>query len=189
MNGIIGDFFFGCRFFNFCRINDFSLSGLCIFFDYFLELKNNNLLASAQIEDIDASVNVTVFDKAYAIYKPYLTDSKPVILSGRISEREDRDTEIICEKIEPIPENIATNQTATKYKSGLYLKVLSTESDVFAKVKAILSQNRGEIPVYIFCTSTNKKLQAPRSLYVDGNDLLISELSGVLGQENVKFIN
>lgn len=153
------------------------------------QLKNNNLLATAQIEDVDASVNITVFDKAYAIYKPYLTDSKPVLLSGRISEREDRDTEIICEKIEPIPENININQTGPKYKTGLYLRIESTESADFQKIKDILLENSGEIPVYIFCTSTNKKLQAPKSLYVNNNDFLIQELSGVLGKENVKFVN
>jgi len=152
------------------------------------QLKNNNLLATALIEDIDASVSVTVFDKAYAMYKPYLTDANPVILSGRISEREDRDTEIICEKIEPIPENMASYGGAKKYNSGLYLKLESTESENFARVKEILLRYSGNNPVYIYLTSTNKKLQAPRGLYVKYNEALMDELSAVLGEENVKFI-
>ena len=40
--------------------------------------------------------------------------NKPVILSGRISEREDRDTEIICEKVEVILESAKNIQKSAK---------------------------------------------------------------------------
>lgn len=153
------------------------------------QLKNNNLLATAQIEDVEASVNITVFDKAYMLYKPHLTDSKPIILTGRISEREDRDIEIICEKVEPIPENLSTKDNTSKYNSGLYLRLENIESPEFAKVKEILSRYKGKTAVYIFCTSTNKKLQAPQSLYVTVCDELVAELEKVLEKQNVKFIN
>lgn len=152
------------------------------------QLKNNNLLASAQIEDVSAAVNVTVFDKTYAMYKPLFAEGKPVILTGRISEREDRDTEILCEKIEPIPENMAAPQPK-KINSGLYLRVQSIESPEFEKVKEILSENSGNIPVYIVCTENNKKFLAPKNLFISHSGDLITELSAVLGEQNIKFIN
>jgi DNA polymerase-3 subunit alpha len=155
------------------------------------QLKNNNLLATAQIEGIDASVNITVFDKAYMIYKPYLTDSKPIILTGRISEREDRETEIICEKIEAIPENLSGGEKKPNQDKNkvLWLRIESLESPDFEKVKEILSQNKGEISVNIFCTKTNKKLSAPKSLYVTLNESLTTQLKTILGEENVKITN
>ncbi len=150
------------------------------------QLKNNNLLATAQIEDVTGTISVTIFDKAYNIYKPYLTDTKPIMLSGRISEREDRETEIICEKVEAIPENFLLNKP--KFESGLYLKIESIEAPIFEKVKQILLRHRGNIPVYIICTQTNKKLKAPKGLYVDYTCGLEDELTALLGQQNLKYV-
>jgi DNA polymerase-3 subunit alpha len=155
------------------------------------QLKNNNLLATAQIEDISASVNITFFDKAYMLYKTYLTDSKPIILTGRISEREDRDTEIICEKIELIPENLNLKENVSNNgkNSVLWLRIESLESPEFEEVKEILSQNKGDIQVNIFCTKTNKKLSAPKSLCITWGEQLKNRLEAILGKENVKFTN
>ncbi len=151
------------------------------------QLKNNNLLATVNIEDISASIGVTVFAKPYAEYKHLLSSNKPVILTGRISEREDRDTEIICERVEEIPEN-AENTVAKRISSGLYLKVKNINDSSFEDVKRILSQNRGNTAVYIYCTDTNKKLEAPKSLWVSEKDNLIKELAQLLGAENVKIV-
>lgn len=154
------------------------------------QLKNGNILAAAVIEDISASIPVTIFAKAYAEYKNILSVSQPVILTGRVSEREDRDTEIICEKVEVIPETAAKAQSTPpkKFDSGLYLKVKSIEHPDFQKVKEILGNFKGDTAVYIYCLDTNKKLEAPKNLRITPNNGLFSELSLVLGQENVKFI-
>ena len=153
------------------------------------QLKNNNLLASFKIEDFSASVNVTAFGNTYAVYKPVLTQNKPVILTGRISEREDRDIEIILEKAEQISENLKNSYTSPKYNKGLYLKVKNIDSDDFLRVKEILLNNKGETPVYIICTDTNKKFQAPNSLFVKYSVLLEDSLRQVLPQENIKYVN
>ena len=152
------------------------------------QLKNNNLLASAQIEDITATIGVTIFDKAYNLYKPLLTNSNPIILTGRISEREDRETEIICEKVEAIPENYAATVPIKKIDSGLYLKIPSVEGEVFERVKQILQKYNGKTAVYIVCMDTNKKLKAPQGLFVDYSGNLQNELNTLLGENNVKFI-
>ncbi len=153
------------------------------------QLKNNNLLATAKIEDFSASVNVTVFGNAYAVYKPLLDENQPIILTGRISEREDRDIEIILEKAERISENLKSVNTAPKYKKGLYLKVKNTDDEVFLKVKKVLAENKGDTPVYIVCTDTNKKLEASRSLYIKYSLSLQNSLEEILPQENIKLIN
>lgn len=152
------------------------------------QLKNGNLLATAQIEDIDASINITVFDKAYAMYKNIFSSNKPVILSGRISEREDRETEILCEKVEEITESAKNIQKReNKIEKGLYLRVPNIDTKAFEKVKEILAKYKGEIPVYIYCTDTKRKLQAPKSLYVSKTQSLNEELCAEIGGENVKF--
>ena len=151
------------------------------------QLKNNNLLATVTIEDITASIGVTVFAKTYAEYKHLLSSNSPVILTGRVSEREDRDTEIICEKIETIPENVA-NVTANKIPKGLYLKMKNIDGPLIEEVKQLLLQNKGDNAVYIYCTDTKKKLEAPKNLWISENKSLIDALTQLLGAENVKFV-
>jgi len=148
-------------------------------------LKNNKLMATAIIEDVYTSVNLTIFEAAYVKYKPLLSGQKPVILTGKISEREDRDTEIICMAVEELPETMAKK---SKIASGLYLKIKNTECDEFSSVKAILASFKGDTPVYIYCTDTGKKLEAPKSLQIAKNEGLFSKLRAVLGEENVKMV-
>ncbi len=153
------------------------------------QLKNGNILASATVEDITASVPITIFAKSYAEYKHLLSDTKPVILTGRISEREDRETEIIAEKVEVIPESAANAAVGEKkFKAGLYLKINNAKNEKFENIKALLSKYSGNSPVYIYLTDTNRKLEAPRELWVSGEERLIAEISGILGEENVKLI-
>lgn len=153
------------------------------------QLKNNNLLCTLKIEDFEASVNVTVFGNAYEMYKPVLTANRPVIMAGRISEHEDRELEIVFEKCEAISEQHKNIAVQPKYKSGLYLKVKNTTDPLFSTVKEILGKYNGNSPVYIVCTDTNKKLEAPKSLYIKYSASLQNELAALLGDENVKYIN
>ena len=150
-------------------------------------LKNNSILASAMIEDITASLPITIFSKAYTEYKALLSSNKPLILSGKISEHEDRETEIICERVEEIPlgvEKIPQKRIA----SGLYLKLENTSCDKFQRVKDILSSFKGDTAVYIYLTETKRKLEAPKDLQIKESDELIKALTAVLGEENVKLV-
>ena len=151
------------------------------------QLKNGNLLASFQIEDITASISVTMFNKTYAENKHLLDGQRPVILSGRISEREDRETEIIAEKIDILNEAEAKPKEK-KFEKGLYLKIESLQDIKFSKVKDILKEYRGDIPVFIYCLDTKRKLEASNELKIRENDDLFNKLSEVLGSNNVKFI-
>ncbi len=153
------------------------------------QLKNNSLLASALIEDMTASISVTVFSKTYTEFKDKLNSKEPIILSGKISEREDRDTEILCERVEFLPKNLAfNNESKPKIKKGLYLKVKNIEDSIFEEVKEKLSEFGGTEPVIIYCTDTNKKFEAPKRLWVKASNELISSLIDILGEENVKLV-
>ena len=152
------------------------------------QLKNNSLLASGQIEDIYSSISITIFSKAYNQYKELLTIGEPIIFTGKISEREDRETELICEKVEPIPESAKQFKPQKKMKKGLYLKVPSVESEDFQNAKKILEKYKGNNPVYILCEDTNRLLGAPENLFVREENSLFDELFDVLGEERVKFV-
>lgn len=151
------------------------------------QLKNNSLMASAVLEDTSGTVTLTVFSAALAQFKPQLSSGKPIIVTGRISEREDRDPEIVVESTEEIPES-AKNISVPKYKRGLYLKLKSLSGDEFLKVQGILAEYHGTVPVIVYCTDTGKKLEAPERLKIAPSERLLDKLCAVIGKENVKFI-
>lgn len=151
------------------------------------QLKNNNLMGAGFVEGIDGSVPITVFAAVLAEFRPLLTSGEPIVISGRISEREDRDTEIVVDRVEKIPES-AKGIPASKYKSGLYLKVKNTECGEFTKIKGVLERFHGNTPVFIYCTEQKKKLEAPDRLKIAPSEPLFTALKGILGDENVKFI-
>ena len=152
------------------------------------QLKNGNILASAVIEDISAAMPVTIFSNAYLEFKNLLSSSKPVILTGKVACREDRETEIICEKVELIPETLLKKDNSSKIAKGLYLKLESINDSKFTDVKRTLAKYKGSVSVIIYCTDTNKKLEAPEALRVNASVLLLTELSDILGEENVKLV-
>ena len=152
------------------------------------QLKNNNLLASGVIEDIYGSVGITVFANAYGTYKHLLTSGKPILFYGRVSEMEEHSPEIICERIEAIPENVKNMEIKPKYKKGLYLRIKNTECEEFLRCREILINNSGNTDVYIYCTDNGKRLAAPASLRFNGSKTALQEFSRILGDENVKII-
>ena len=110
-------------------------------------------------------------------------------MQGRVSEREERETELLCEKIEPIPEGVSEiKPSKTKIKTGLYIKVKNIETNEFEEVKKILSNYKGDTPVFVVCTDSNKKLEAPKSLWIKENNKLLDEISVIIGEENVKLV-
>ena len=152
------------------------------------QLKNKNVIAYTGAEDVSGRIDVIVFANAYSKYRTLLSAGNIVVIRGKVSEREDRDAEIICETVEQIPENLAQNTMSKKYKSGLYLKVDSMNSKQFNEVCGILEKNRGEKSVFIICKDTGKRFEAPPKLKTDANGNLLLKLKSVLGDENLKLI-
>ncbi len=152
------------------------------------QLKNGTVMAYSAIEDTDASVNITVFNTAYAAYRTLLTAGNIVIIKGKISEREERNTELLVESVEAVPADAASRVKAPNYKSGIYIKVDGTNTPQFNKVCEILSANRGSMPTTIVCNDTKRRLLAPERLMGNGSKTLLLALQAVVGSDNVRFI-
>ncbi|MDO4607828.1 MAG: DNA polymerase III subunit alpha [Clostridia bacterium] len=148
------------------------------------QLKNKNTIAYTTIEDISGTVDVIVFSGILAGYRGIMTAGSVVILNGKVSDREDRATELICESVEIVPENVQNDdKTAT-----LYLKIDGLKSQQFNMVCDALAAHHGDSDVIILCTDTNKKIKAPDRLRVEPSQALTENLVKILGEENVKLV-
>ena len=152
------------------------------------QLKNGTVMAYSSVEDTDAAISITVFNTAYAAYRPLLTAGNIVIIKGKISEREDRDTELLVESVESLPDNAAQSSDMPTVKAGIYIKVDGIDTPQFNKVCEVLSANHGNMPTTIVCNDTKRRLSAPARLMGDGSQTLLLALQKVVGNENVRII-
>ena len=64
---------------------------------------------------------------------------------------------------------VFTKQAAKDANGQLHLKLASMEGEEFDRIKDVLSQNRGDIPVRFYPQDSKKKFLAPRGLWVSRN--------------------
>lgn len=147
------------------------------------QLKNGNIMASTVLSDPSGEIALTVFAECYSSFRPLLHSGSIVAVSGKLSEREDRDVELICEKVSTLPPPSASRKK--QIKPGLYLRVPEIGSKEMQEIKAILSGGRGETPVVILSAKENKRYSAACNY----NEELIKKLTEKLGETNVKYID
>ena len=148
------------------------------------QLKNKNTIAYTSLEDTTGTIDVIVFSATLASYRHIMTEGSVVIINGKVSEREDRDPELVCESVELVPESAQiAEQTST-----LYLKIPSLNSSQFNRVCDILAQHKGDSDVIIVCEDTGKRIKAPDRLKIMPTQKLTDQLGDVLGDSNVKVV-
>jgi DNA polymerase III subunit alpha len=101
-----------------------------------------------------------------------------VLISGRISIKEEEQAKIICEEVRPL-----RKQKVQK----LYLKTDGRSGEVLSSVLSMLRFFQGNTPVCL-CEEDKKVRVAEREYWVNLNEALLEELKQRLGEENVKVV-
>jgi DNA polymerase III subunit alpha len=148
--------------------------------------KNNAMMAFAQLEDLYGTIEVIIFPKTYEENLSFIKPDSIVLIEGRVSQREDEETKIICMKITPLAEAMQENP------GKLYVKINSAlKPETLSQVSLVLARYKGEQPVYVVDEgkiSDNSKAQvmvADKNLWVNIKDELITDLVKLLGKECV----
>ena len=155
--------------------------------------KSNSQIANIVLEDMTGMVDVFLFGKTYLKYKPILSEGAIVRMNGRVSEREDRPVEIVCDRIDTISTSeLAAADLARPDK--LFLRVETIESAAVTEIKNILKsvsapEDESDIPVYIFTLSDRRTHLASRELWLKpcNSAEVFAKLERMLGEENVKY--
>ncbi|MBQ4600399.1 MAG: DNA polymerase III subunit alpha [Oscillospiraceae bacterium] len=147
--------------------------------------RNNSTMAYVTIEDETASMETLVFSNVLNQYGGYLQENQPVVIVGRLSLRDDKDPQIVINRVrpmsdfqgrEPAQEQPQPRSTGSK----LYLQ-LPTCDRRFDKVKAILSMFPGSDTVVVYFADTKQRMGSQCAL----DDRMLSELRNLLGEPNV----
>ena len=146
--------------------------------------KNNTLMAYVMVEDELASMELLCFNRVIEQCGSYMQVNTPVLVKGRLSVRDEKPPQIMCDSIYPIYQNVTAEKPQAAQQSGkatIYLRVPSVDSDAFRHIKLVMTMFEGETPVKIRVADTGKLLGA-KCL---NHPAFIEECQEWLGKENV----
>jgi len=150
--------------------------------------RNNSMMSYVTVEDDTASIEMLAFSNVLSQYGGYLRENSPVVITGRLSLRDDKEPQIVINRARPIsdfaeerPELAVVSRTNRRWQGTLYLRLPSEEGTLFPKVRAILNMFPGDSSVVVYFADT-KQRRGTRCVIMDS---MVEELKNVLGEENV----
>ena len=151
--------------------------------------RNNSMMAYVTVEDDTASIEMLAFSNVLNQYGSYLRENQPVVVTGRLSIRDEKEPQIVINRARPISD-YAEEQPApmeepvkkpTNPAGTLYLRLPSQEGKLFPKVRAILNMFPGESQTVLYFADTKVRL-GTRCQFAEP---MLNELKNVLGEGNV----
>ncbi len=148
--------------------------------------RNNSMMAYIVIEDDTASIELIAFSASLNQYGGYLRENSAVVVTGRLSVRDDKDPNIIVNRARPLSDFAQEQPEQPEIQvlppnGTLYLQLKSEQDPNYRKVKAIINMFPGEGTVKVFFADT-RKMRGARCSF-DGR--MLSELKNLLGEGNV----
>ena len=146
--------------------------------------KNNSLMAYVVVEDEAAAIELLCFSRTIDQCGSYMAVNTPVVVKGRLSVRDEKPPQIMCDTIYPLnTENlppVAAKPQEPK-NAALFLRVPSLDSVEFRHIRLVMTMFEGESPVKIRLADTGK-LMAGKCLC---HPALLAECRQWLGEANV----
>lgn len=146
-------------------------------------------MAYVTVEDDTAAIEMLAFSNVLNQFGGYLKENSPVVITGRLSIRDEKEPQIVINRARPMsdfaegdPEPETPSSQAQMVKQGtLYLKLSGETDPNYRKIRAIVNMFPGNSTVKVFFADTRKMRGAQAEL----DERMLRELEKVLGRENV----
>jgi len=149
--------------------------------------RNNTLMAYISLDDGTGTIELLAFQKVLDESGGYMQAEELVVVYGKISERDEKEPQIVVNKLRPITDaanltapSKAKTDTAAQSKT-LFVKLDSENSDKYEKLKLAHMMFPGNEQMVIIFEDTKKKVGAKCVIH----DAFLSELNSILGESNV----
>ena len=142
--------------------------------------KTNQMMAFITIEDLFGTVEVIVFPRDFEKYKMFINEDSKVFVKGRVSEEEDKQGKLICEKIVPFGCKIKELWIQFEDKDSY----LNGEKELLS----FISQSEGEDEVVIYCKKERIVKRLPRNKNIKIDDEILARLKNRYSEKNIKVL-
>ena len=147
--------------------------------------KNNTLMAYVTVEDDTAAMELLCFSRVLDTCGPYLKENTAVLVKGRLSVRDEKAPQIMCDSAQPLSTVQSTSFEVRESKGAdertLYLKFPSLEDPTLRHMQLVLRMFPGKSRVKMVMADTRKVYAGCAQFH----PALIDEAKETLGEENV----
>ena len=149
--------------------------------------KNDSLMANVTLEDSTGAIELLVFARVLGDCGSYLKANYPVVVTGKLSVRDEKAPQIVCDRVAPLEdgaeerEDAPAASTSSHGRQKLFLRLTGKADPHFQRVKSLFALFPGEEKAVLYLAEEGKKLGATCQLHPE----LLRELREVLGEENV----
>ena len=153
------------------------------------------MMAYITLEDDTAAIEMLAFSNVLSQFGGYLKENSPVVITGRLSLRDDKDPQIVINRARPMSdfENGMPQEPEERFErredrgprilpgNTLYLQLTGESDPRYRKVRAIVNMFPGEGTVKVFFADT-RRMRGARAAF---DSRMVAELRRVLGDANV----
>ena len=154
-------------------------------------------MAFVTLEDMSGQIECLVFPRVYEKYQTLLQEDAAVVISGKISVREEEAPKLLAERVTPITEwnrqpaedrfrpdepKLTDAQLAAKAEKKLFLRL---ERKDMERAGVLLAAEAGEIPVYMHIPAEKMTLLCPKTAWCNGSERCLRRLRDEFGADNV----
>lgn len=149
--------------------------------------RSNTMMAYVTVEDDTAAMELLVFSNTLRESGGYLKENAPVVITGKLSIRDEKEPQILVNRIRPMTDfserrqEEPPKQQPMPRNATLYLRLPSEADARYRKIRAILNMFPGNCPAVLFFADTRSR-RGTRCMLADS---MLAELKNVLGEGNV----
>ena len=160
--------------------------------------RKGSMMGFMTLEDQTGQVECLLFPRVYELYHREIAVDQAVLVTGKLSVREDEDPKLLVDAIEPLAQGMPTGvsepapvltdaQIAKAAPEKLYLRM---HRDQIPAVREILSALAGEgggpVPVYMNLPEEGITLLFPRDMWVHDCEKARQALLSLLPPEDIR---
>jgi len=156
--------------------------------------RNNTLMAYLTLDDGSGSIELLAFQRVIDESGGYMQVNTPVLATGRISARDEKEPQIVLNTLRPITDLLNSHLVSGNKQEGgfgaasaasqaktLFVKLSGEDSPEYKRLKLIHVMFPGSEHMVIHFSDTKKNVGAKCVIH----DALVRELREMLGEENV----
>ena len=110
----------------------------------------------------------------------YIRENSPVIVTGKLSVRDEKEPQILCDSLRPLGD-LEEEAQSSGQGQRLYLKIPCREDPRMRKVELVLSMFPGDSQAVLYFEDSKKRLGTPCVVH----PALVNEMKELLGPDRV----
>ncbi|WP_227936614.1 DNA polymerase III subunit alpha [Alkalihalobacillus deserti] len=146
-----------------------------------IKTKKGEGMAFSAITDESGQCELIIFPRAWKNHGQVFDEGKLVLLEGRFDHTKER-IQLIVEKAAAVH-----SLDMKKERDALFLRITAEqeESKILTKVKSLLLDHTGKIPVILYYERTQQTIHLSQDYHVNSSKDFLSGMKVLLGDENV----